>query len=101
LFGSLLTTGVNWIPAVLPTGTVVVVGAGFRAIETLDDEVAGAEELLLQAARKPIAAAKMKVRIRRIAATANLLENVTPERCPPIAVMGSVPRSRAIAPFPA
>jgi hypothetical protein len=28
--------GVNWIPAVLPTGMVVLDGGGFKAIETLD-----------------------------------------------------------------
>jgi len=70
---SLLTTGVNLIPAVLPTGTDVLVGAGLRAIET---PLAWLEETLLllpHATKKPTAAAKGNVRIRRLAGTANLL----------------------------
>jgi hypothetical protein len=77
LLGSLLTTGVNAIPAVLPTDIVVVVGGGVSAIETAGCVVEVDELLLLppQAARKEIAPTKIiEVRIRRLAATADLLE---------------------------
>ncbi|HEV2732778.1 MAG TPA: hypothetical protein VGV15_22325 [Terriglobales bacterium] len=78
LAGSLLTTGVNWIPVVLPTGTLVVVGAGLRAIET----PAGAllEDLLLpllHASEKEIADMIRNISIRRLTATAILLRECT------------------------
>jgi len=70
---SLLTTGVNCIPVVLPTGTAVLVGAGFRAIETLPAWLEEPLLLLPHATKKQTAAAKRSVGTRRRATTANLL----------------------------
>jgi len=64
-FESLLTTGENCIPVVLPTGTLVLDGAGLRAIET----AGGLEEELLllplHAIEVESAAIISRVRIRR------------------------------------
>jgi hypothetical protein len=61
---------------VFPTGVVVLEGAGFNAIETAAcDGESEEDEDPPQAARREIAASKIKVKIRRFATT-NCLLNV-------------------------
>ena len=71
---SLLTTGVNVIPVVLPTGMVEAAGGGLRAIETACGAAFGVEELepLLHPTRRDDATSKTPARISRLAATASL-----------------------------
>jgi hypothetical protein len=52
---------VSWIPVVSPTAMVVLAGGGLRAIEMVAGVAGGVELLLLQAARREIAASKMNV----------------------------------------
>src|ERR1700729_4138845 len=73
LLGSLLTTGLNWIPAAFPTATDVTLGGGVRAIETPGtDWLEALLPLLPHAARKQIATSRRNMEIRRLATTANL-----------------------------
>lgn len=80
--GSLLTTGLNVIPVVLPTGTVDEAGGGFNAIETAGC-VFGAEEPepLLHPTRREVANTKPPASIHRLAATASLPSKIK-RHCP-------------------
>jgi len=73
LLGSLLTTGLNWIPVVFPTATDVTLGGGVRAMETPGaDWLEALLPLPPHAARKQIVPSKRNAEIHRLATMANL-----------------------------